>query len=108
MRESGVQSETDILVVLEDVATGERFAIHIENKLANGKFGTKQPELYHERGKDWRHMAKFSNYDDYEVILIAPHFFFDRYPGQSKLFHRYVPHEDIAKFIAEFGSLNAI
>jgi hypothetical protein len=107
-KKTGAQSETEILIVLEDISTAEKFAIHIENKLANGKFGAKQPELYHERANDWRHMAKFGNYDDYEAILIAPHTFFERHPEQTKLFHRYVSHEDIARFIPEFGGPDAV
>ena len=106
-KKTGVQSETDILIVLEDVNTRGRFAVHVESKLANGKFEPNQPELYHERAADWRGMAKYGAYDDYEVVLIAPRVFYDRYHEQSKIFHRYVPHEDIAHFIPEFGGLVA-
>jgi hypothetical protein len=102
-KRTGVQSETDILVVFEDQDTAARFAIHIENKLANGKYTNNQPQLYHERANDWRHMAKFGNYDDFEVVLMAPRAFYNRHLEQSQIFHRFVPYEDVAKYIPEFG-----
>ena len=102
-RKTGVQSETDILIVMEDVDTGERFALHVENKLENGKFGRNQPELYHERAADWRRTPKWGDYDDYEVVLIAPSAFRDRNAEKAKLFHVFVAHEEVAGFVPEFG-----
>jgi hypothetical protein len=98
------QPETDILLVLEDLDTNDRFALHIENKLANGKFGEDQPELYHERAEDWRGVAKWGSYADYEVVLVAPQCFFERNREKAELFHRFIPHEDIALFVPEFGA----
>jgi hypothetical protein len=107
-KRTGVQSETDILIVIEDLDSGSRFALHIENKLANGKFEPNQPELYHERAKDWRFTPKWGNYDAYEVVLIAPRAFRDRNADKAAIFDVYVAHEELAWFVPEFGSAAAM
>jgi len=100
---TGVQSETDILVVFEDAGGSNRFAIHIENKLSSGSFTENQPDLYRERAAEWVGREKYGNYDDFEVVLIAPRAFYERNGDQCRIFDRYVAHEDIAEFIPEFG-----
>lgn len=105
---TGVQSETDILIILEDLDTRCRFALHVENKLANGKFGPSQPRLYRERAEDWRFVPKWGNYDEYEIVLIAPRTFRDRNAEKADTFDVFVPHEDIAAFVPEFGGVTAI
>jgi hypothetical protein len=102
-KKTGVQSETDILIVLEDGATQERFALHIENKLANGRYTPNQPQLYLERAEDWRDDPRYGSYDEYETVLIAPHVFHRGNIERSAPFHRFVAHEEIAAFIPEFG-----
>jgi len=101
---TGKESETDILVVFEEIKTSRRFAIHIENKLSNGRFEPLQPRQYHERAKAWIGNKKYSNYLDYEVVLVAPRTFYDRNKEEAGIFGRYVSHEDIAQFIPEFGA----
>ncbi len=96
------ESETDILVVFEEIETSRRFAIHIENKLSNGHFKPSQPQQYHERARAWIGDKKYSNYLDYEVVLVAPRKFYDRNKEQSGMFDRYISHEEIARFIPEF------
>jgi hypothetical protein len=103
-RLTGKESETDILVVFEETETSRRFAIHIENKLSNGRFEPSQPRQYHERAMAWIGNKKYSNYLDYEVVLVAPRAFYDRNKEEAGIFDRYVSHEDIARFIPEFGA----
>jgi hypothetical protein len=103
---TGRQSETDILIVFERRDRTQRFALHIENKQAKETFRPDQPELYHERASDWTNMPKWGSYQDYEVILIAPHMFYARHKEKADIFHRYVPHEEIAKFIPEFSAIS--
>lgn len=107
-KKTGVQSETDILIVLEDVETQERFALHVENKLAKGSYTANQPALYLERAEDWRHDPKYGSYVDYETVLIAPHAFRLKNLEQSTPFHRFVAHEEIAGFIPEFEARRAL
>src|SRR5207302_304094 len=45
------EKETDIFLVFEIPVTKKRFALHIENKLWNGKFTYMQAECYKARGE---------------------------------------------------------
>jgi len=94
-------SETDILVVFES-KDKKRFALHIENKLANGSFTEYQPELYSQRAKMWLGKKKYCSYTDYETILIAPQQFYDRWTQESQLFDKFISHEDISEYIPIF------
>jgi hypothetical protein len=96
-RKTGIQSETDILAVFADIKTQARFAIHIENKTWTGKFGPGQPELYHERARDWIGLPKYYSYTDYEAVLIAPLSFFEFNKEKSAVFDKYVSYEEIAE-----------
>ena len=100
---TGRQSETDILAVFEYKDRLERFAVHIENKTSKDSFRPQQAELYHERAKDWLNIQKWGNYQDYEVILIAPQQFYERHKVIASIFHRYVSHEELTRFLPEFG-----
>jgi hypothetical protein len=100
---TGLQSETDVFVVFEYVDRPERFALHIENKRLRDKFRPKQPELYRERGKDWRHADKWGNYDEFQIVLTAPRRFYQRNKIDADRFDRCISHEDIAQYIPEFG-----
>ena len=95
------ESETDILVVFQ---TNDfiRFALHIENKLAGGKFTPLQPELYAERAKLWLQNPKYKEYTDYETVLLAPIHFHEKWIHESKKFGCYISHEDIAKHVPAF------
>jgi hypothetical protein len=97
---TGIESETDIFLVFQRLDAPGRFALHIENKMANGKFTPNQPRLYHVRANDW--MTK-RRYNDYETVLIAPRSFYAKYKTGAEEFHRYIPHEDIARFIPQFA-----
>src|SRR5664279_1611349 len=93
------QSETDILAVFECKDRPKRFALHIEKKRLKDSFRPQQPELYHERANDWRNIQKWGNYQDYEVILLAPQQFYERHKERADIFHRYVSYEEVAKFV---------
>jgi hypothetical protein len=98
------QSETDIFIVCEVPETRKRFAVHFENKIANGSFTTDQAQSYDERAKYMMHKMhreKFG-YTDYETVLISPESFREKYRRDADLFHRFISHEDIAEFVPEF------
>jgi len=93
-------SETDILVVFE--SEKENIALHIENKLANGKFTQYQPELYSKRAKAWCNNNKYGNYSDFETILVAPVKFYKNNFLASQHFDKFVSYEEIGILIPEF------
>jgi len=95
-------SETDILVVYEN-ADGNRFALHIENKLANGKFTEYQPESYAFRAEKWKNQEKFGNYNDFETILISPLEFYRRNFDAANVFDRFVSYEEISIILPAFS-----
>ena len=95
-------SETDVLVVFELPNKG-RFALHIENKRADGKFEDLQPESYPIRAQHWRGKEKYQNYTDFETILVSPHAFHQRNTEEAKHFDRFISYEDIADKIPLFA-----
>jgi hypothetical protein len=97
------EGETDVLVVFATPA-GMRFALHIENKMAGGKFTPGQPDLYPTRARQWMGNPKYRSYTDFETVLVAPQAFLQRNEMAWKIFNRYIPHEDIARFVPLFGS----
>ncbi len=97
------ESETDVLLVC-CASSGQRFALHIENKLANGRFEPLQAELYSPRGKHWLRREEYGYYEDFETILVAPCVFYEcNKQSVDQHFDRFVAHEDIAAFIPLFG-----
>jgi hypothetical protein len=46
---NGKDSETDIVLLFKDRGNGDRYAIHIENKPAHGKWEPNQAENYRRR-----------------------------------------------------------
>lgn len=88
-------------LVFEDLDDHTRFAFHIENKIAS-PFTWRQPEMYRERAQQWSGKSKWGSYTDYEVILIAPQEYHDRYQSECRKFDHFVPHEAIAKWLPAF------
>ncbi|WP_180130576.1 hypothetical protein [Rhodoferax sp. BLA1] len=95
------EAETDVLAVLENPG-GRRLALHIENKLAGGKFTRYQPEMYAARAEAWRKNEQYENYDDWETVLIAPRSFLARNGDDARKFMSFIAHEDIAAHVPEF------
>ena len=96
-----IESETDVLVVFE-TASKSRFALHIENKLALGRFTVHQPELYAARARFWMNKARYGNYSEFETVLVAPTAFYRRWATDAAKFDRFISHEDIARFLPVF------
>lgn len=97
------EGETDVLVVFES-HTNKRIGIHIENKLANGKFTPYQPEVCAARAAVWVHNEAYGNYDEWETVLLAPKAFFDRNTADAGKFTTYIAHEEMAAHIPSFGT----
>ena len=94
-------SETDVLIVLENESSGKRLALHLENKLSNGKFTPYQPELYARRAQKWIGLEKFKSYEECKTVLVAPLEFYASCPDQSNVFDFYISYEDLASHIPE-------
>jgi hypothetical protein len=105
-KKTGRQSETDILLVFAEKSTGERFAIHIENKTIGDHFRPEQAELYHERADDWRNTEKWGNYEQFVCVLTAPQKFLDKHADQVAKFHAHVSHETLSNFLPQFSCLS--
>jgi hypothetical protein len=99
---TGRQSETDVLAVFRVANTRLRFALHIENKTPKDRFQPDQPELYHERAKDWMLTEKWGMYSDYECILIATAEFVTKFESDAKKFDRILLTSEIAEYLEEF------
>lgn len=95
-------SETDILVVFTDNLKN-KVALHIENKLSNGKFTEYQLEFYSKRAEAWKNKKEFGNYDDFETVLIAPIEFYKNNFKASQKFDKYVSYEEIGILLPEFS-----
>lgn len=95
-------SETDILVVFEN-NSNKNVALHIENKLANGKYTQYQPEFYSKRAEAWRNKEKYGNYTDFETVLVAPiEFYADNFEA-SQNFDKFVSYEEVGILLPEFS-----
>jgi hypothetical protein len=97
---TGLDSETDILLIFKDQSTGERIAIHIENKPPWGLWEPHQPENYRKRAanrmSNWR-------YVDLQVVLIAPTSFIAGSISELDYFDIAVSYEALSEFVPEFG-----
>jgi hypothetical protein len=101
------QCETDVLAVFA-TCDGRRLALHIENKLAGGSFTPYQPELYRARKSQWKGRPRLGAYTDASTVLIAPVEFHERLRDRAAIFDSYISHEDISRYIPEFGASTMI
>lgn len=99
--ETGKDSETDILLLWRDQESGERVAIHVENKPAHRKWEPGQVENYQRRAENRK--AKW-RYSEYEIVLLAPSEFIARHPEEAASFDFVLPYEDVRAFAPAFGA----
>jgi hypothetical protein len=99
-----VESETDVLAVFTG-SNGERFALHIENKLGSGRFTRNQADLYARRAVLWLNNPRYGGYTEFETVLVAPLAFQRRHKSEAAKFDRFVSYEELAAHIPIFGSL---
>ena len=95
------QCETDVLAVFS-TSDGRRMALHIENKLASGRFIPNQPEPYQERKNQWKGRNQFGNYTYATTVLIAPSRCRERLGERAAVFDSYISHEDISVHVPAF------
>lgn len=94
-------SETDIFLVFLDRATGERVALHIENKLKTSVWEPQQAINYRKRA---RARMRSYNYQDFQTVLMAPKAFIDAWSQEASQFDVWIYHEEVANFVPEFAS----
>lgn len=102
LKEITRDSETDVLIVFEE-SNSKRFALHIENKLAEGHFTKYQPEMYKMRAESWLRNNNYGDYSDFETILFSPLSFYKKNKDSAKAFDRYVSYEEASIFIPELA-----
>ena len=102
VRTEWVESETDVLVVFH-ARDAAPFALHIENKLADGTFMPDQSERYHSRARFWLNNPKYGPYADFQTVIVAPKIFLNRCAIDVQKFDLQVSHEEIARYVPEFG-----
>ena len=95
-------SETDVLVVFEDEMKN-CVGLHIENKLANGKYTPYQPEFYAKRAEAWLHNEKYGGYTDFETVLVAPIEFYSNNFEASMQFDKFISYEEVGLLLPEFS-----
>lgn len=100
----GSQSETDVFAVFHDQEDGARFALHLECKVAKGKFMPNQPAQYALRGE---HMMsnKWAPYAQFDTILLAPAAFAQAYPTDTHAFGAFISFEDVGRWLPAFRSI---
>ena len=93
-------SETDILLMFTEVGSGERYAIHIENKPDHRRWEPLQFENYRKRALDRREKWK---YVDFQTALLASCGFIERHPNEAGHFDIRLTYEEVSKFVPAFS-----
>ena len=97
------QGETDVLLVFVFQNEPERrLALHIENKLASGRFTRFQPEVYRARAEKWVRNPRYGNYEDWDTVLLAPLLFHRQHAEIAQRFGTFIAHEDVAHYLPSF------
>jgi len=79
-----------------------RLALHIENKLASGRFTPFQPEVYAARAERWIRDPSYGNYDEWDTVLLAPLSFRRRYAAIAQRFGTFIAHEEVVDYVPSF------
>lgn len=98
----GSESETDIFVVLE--SSGTRFALHVENKPADGTLSMRQAADYRRRAAFKSNDSAWLDYTDFETLLICPVEFARRNADCVAQFDRLLTYEAIAQHLPLFAA----
>jgi hypothetical protein len=98
VKETGRQSETDILLVFR--AATDRFALHIENKFS-ARLTQYQASDYAPRARQMMG-NKWAPYSDFETIIIAPEKYLSNSEDECNKFDRMISYEKIGQRIFEY------
>lgn len=92
------------MLAVFEAPSGRRLGVHIENKIATGRFTQYQPEMYAARGEFWIGKQDYGCYDHWETVLLAPMAFIKRNETEARKFMSRITHEDVALHIPEFSA----
>jgi hypothetical protein len=95
------QSETDILLIVSH-PSGQRYGLHIENKVGAGRFTDLQPQMYAHRAAHWIGNPRYGGYVDFETVLLAPEAFRQCHSAQAAHFGCFISHEAVGYYIPVF------
>lgn len=98
----GSEGETDLFLVFE--AGAKRFAIHIENKPADGKLSLRQARNYRPRAAFMANHKRWLSYADFETVLLAPQSLIEANRKAASQFDRQISYEELAEEIPIFGN----
>lgn len=101
--EDGSESETDIFAVYSNPNTGDRFALHIEDKPPHGKFTPNQFLNYDRRARFMANEPEYLEYGDFTTILLAPESFIQGNREQAEYFDCQITYESVSEFVPEFA-----
>lgn len=97
--------ETDIFAVFERSEWRDRFALHIECKLAGATFTSPmQAPGYRLRAECWAGKARFLYYKHYATVLLAPKEFLERESEAAKFFDYHLSFTAVAEHLPVFAS----
>ena len=99
--ETKKDSETDILLMFRDLDSGDRYALHIENKPDHRSWEPDQPENYRKRA--FNRMAAW-RYVDFQTVLLAPVSFVARWPVEAAHFDLTMTYEEVGLYVPAFAS----
>jgi len=99
--ETRKDSETDILLMWREAGTGDRFAMHIENKPAHRVWEPSQAANYRRRAENRKESWR---YRDFEVVLLAPREFVAGHLAESALFDFVLTYEEVGAFVPQFAA----
>jgi hypothetical protein len=92
-------SETDILLIFAELVSGDRYALHIENKPDHRRWEPSQAESYRRRALN--RMEKW-RYADFQTVLLAPLSFIMRSTMEAAHFDVILSYEDVSRFVPAF------
>lgn len=98
----GSESETDVFIVLD--VPSARFALHVENKPADGKLTMKQAVDYRRRATFKANDPTWLNYTDFETVLMCPAQFAIEHPECASQFDRVLSYEHLAQTVPTFAA----
>jgi hypothetical protein len=94
-------------MVFEVSPTGERFALHVENKRDNYRFNSGQAAAYAVRARGMLNRPEYLSHSGFQTILLAPSAFRARYRSEADLFDVFISYEEVGEFLPQFASFTA-
>lgn len=91
-------------MVFEVGTTGERFALHFENKRQGSKFSPGQAAAYAPRARHMSLKAEYLSYTNFQTLLLAPADFRRRRAADVDRFDVLLTYDEIARFLPAFGA----